>query len=243
MWVIDGHRYPIGGANRRGRAPHRGMARARDRLRRDATGRARRRIGVSPTWTASACGRRSTSRRSRSGSPGSSFSAMADREAGLVAMRAYNDWMFEDWCSPYPDRLIPCQIPWLADPTVAAREIRRNADRGFKAVTLLGEPGRARLPEHLHRALGRVPRARARRPRRSSTCTSDSSGSVTVTSADAPIAVAVAAVPAQRRSGACRLGLLQGPAPVSRAQDHPVGSGRVVGADGDRTDPPGASAA
>ena len=56
-------------------------------------------------------------------------------DLALVAIRAYNDWHLEAWCGAYPDRFVPNQIAYLRDPEVAAAEIRRNAERGFKAVT------------------------------------------------------------------------------------------------------------
>jgi hypothetical protein len=63
-----------------------------------------------------------------------------DRELGLACVRAWNDWHIEAWASPYPDRIIPLQVPWLNDPGVAAQEIRRNAARGFKTVTFVDSP-------------------------------------------------------------------------------------------------------
>ena len=45
-----------------------------------------------------------------------------------------------------PDRFIPNQIPYLRDPDVAADEIRRNAARGFKAVTFSEAPDKLGLP-------------------------------------------------------------------------------------------------
>ena len=48
-------------------------------------------------------------------------------------MRAWNDWHLEAWAGAYPDRIIPCQIPWLLDPEVGAdddpRERRARASR------------------------------------------------------------------------------------------------------------------
>jgi predicted TIM-barrel fold metal-dependent hydrolase len=68
------------------------------------------------------------------------FSQMRDREAGLAALRAYNDWLIDEWCSTAPDRYIPSQLPWLADAVAAAEEIRRNADRGVRAVSFSENP-------------------------------------------------------------------------------------------------------
>jgi predicted TIM-barrel fold metal-dependent hydrolase len=68
------------------------------------------------------------------------FARMADPEVGLACVRAYNDWMLEAWCGVAPDRYVPCQLPWLGDATLAAAEIRRNADRGFRAVSFSENP-------------------------------------------------------------------------------------------------------
>lgn len=80
------------------------------------------------------------------GFAGQRFMRMKDRELGLASMRAYNDWMIESWTGPHPDRIIPCQITWLPDPVVAAAEIRRNAERGFKAVAFSENPEKLGLP-------------------------------------------------------------------------------------------------
>jgi len=80
------------------------------------------------------------------GFAGQAFMRMKDRELGLASMRAYNDWMLEVWSSPYPDRIIPCQVTWLHDPRVAAQEIERNAVRGFKAVSFSENPWKLGLP-------------------------------------------------------------------------------------------------
>ena len=76
------------------------------------------------------------------GFTGSVLSQLRDQAVGLAAVRAYNDWMLEDWCSGAPERFIPCQIPWLSDPELAAGEIRRNAARGFRSVSFSENPGR-----------------------------------------------------------------------------------------------------
>jgi len=69
-----------------------------------------------------------------------------DPDLGLAAMRAWNDWVLEEWCGTDPTRMIPMQLPWLRDPEVAAAEIRRNAERGFKAVTFSESPNGLGLP-------------------------------------------------------------------------------------------------
>jgi predicted TIM-barrel fold metal-dependent hydrolase len=69
-----------------------------------------------------------------------------DPELALAAVRAWNDWHLEEWAGSYPDRIIPCQIPYFLDPEVGAQEIYRNAERGFKAVTFSEGPHLLGLP-------------------------------------------------------------------------------------------------
>ena len=77
-----------------------------------------------------------------SGFCGRVFSQCSDPELGLAVTRAWNDWFHDEWWQPYPDRQVPMGITYLGDPIEAAAEIRRNADRGFVAVTLPEQPHR-----------------------------------------------------------------------------------------------------
>jgi predicted TIM-barrel fold metal-dependent hydrolase len=74
------------------------------------------------------------------------FSQADDSELGLAVTRAWNDWLYEGWYSPYPERIIPLGITWLTDAELGAAEIRRNAERGFRSVTLPERPHRIGLP-------------------------------------------------------------------------------------------------
>jgi predicted TIM-barrel fold metal-dependent hydrolase len=69
-----------------------------------------------------------------------------DSELALAAVRAWNDWHVDEWAGTYPDRIIPCQLPYILDPEVGAQEIYRNAERGFKAVTFTEGPHCLGLP-------------------------------------------------------------------------------------------------
>jgi predicted TIM-barrel fold metal-dependent hydrolase len=64
------------------------------------------------------------------------YSLCSDPDLGLAVTRAYNDWIAEEWHGAYPERIVPLGITWLRDAELGAQEIRRNADRGFTAVTL-----------------------------------------------------------------------------------------------------------
>jgi predicted TIM-barrel fold metal-dependent hydrolase len=80
------------------------------------------------------------------GFAGRVFSASKDPELGLACLRAYNRWHLEAWAGAYPERFIPCQLAWLADPEVAAADIRTNAELGFKAVSFPEGPHRLGFP-------------------------------------------------------------------------------------------------
>jgi predicted TIM-barrel fold metal-dependent hydrolase len=69
-----------------------------------------------------------------------------DPDLALACVRAWNDWMIEEWAGSFPGRIIPMQLPYLLDPVVAAAEVRRNAERGFKAMTFSEAPHLLGLP-------------------------------------------------------------------------------------------------
>jgi predicted TIM-barrel fold metal-dependent hydrolase len=69
-----------------------------------------------------------------------------DRDLALLCVKAYNDWMVEEWTGDSGGRLIPlCLIP-LWDPLLAAEEVRRNAARGVRAVCFSELPAYLELP-------------------------------------------------------------------------------------------------
>ena len=77
---------------------------------------------------------------------GQLFNERKDRELALACVRAYNDWMVEEWSGESGGRLIPlCLIP-LWDPHLTAAEVRRNAARGVHAVAFSELPGSLGLP-------------------------------------------------------------------------------------------------
>lgn len=80
------------------------------------------------------------------GFAGRVFNKLKDRDYGLALVRAWNDWHLEEWCGSHPGRMIPCQLPWLNDPEVGAAEIRRNAARGFRAISFSENPAAHGLP-------------------------------------------------------------------------------------------------
>ncbi len=77
------------------------------------------------------------------------FFGASDPELGHACVRAWNDWVFEEWYEPHPDRIIPLGIAFLADSQLAAAEIRRNAERGLSSRRPTRAPARSRAAEPL----------------------------------------------------------------------------------------------
>src|SRR5215510_10874827 len=77
---------------------------------------------------------------------GQTFTEAKDHDLGLACVRAYNDWMVEEWCAGSGGRLIPLIIVPLWDAELAAAEVRRNADRGVHAVCFSEIPPHLGLP-------------------------------------------------------------------------------------------------
>ena len=83
---------------------------------------------------------------------GQTFTEAKDKELGLLCVKAYNDWMVDEWCGDSGGRLIPlCLIP-LWDAELAAEEVRRNAARGVRGRLLQRDPA---IPRPAERARSR----------------------------------------------------------------------------------------
>ena len=77
---------------------------------------------------------------------GQTFMEAEDKELSDLCVKAYNDWMVEEWCGDSDGRLIPLIIIQLWDAELAAAEVRRNADRGVHAVCFSEIPPYLGLP-------------------------------------------------------------------------------------------------
>ena len=69
-----------------------------------------------------------------------------DKELALLCVRAYNDWMIDEWCGAAPGRYIPLVLIPLWDPTAAAVELERCADKGAHAFAFSENPEPLGLP-------------------------------------------------------------------------------------------------
>ena len=77
---------------------------------------------------------------------GQTFAEAEDRELALACVKAYNDFMVEEWCGDSNGALLPLIIIPLWDADLAAAEVRRNAERGCRAVCFSEIPPNLGLP-------------------------------------------------------------------------------------------------
>lgn len=77
---------------------------------------------------------------------GQMFLESPDKEVADLCVRAFNDWMIEEWCAPSGGRLLPLCLVQLWDPHLAAAEVRRVAAAGVRAITFPELPTYLGLP-------------------------------------------------------------------------------------------------
>jgi len=77
---------------------------------------------------------------------GQVFMEAEDKVLSDLCVKAYNDWMVEEWCGDSGGRLIPLTITHLWDVDLAAAEVYRNAARGVRAVCFSEIPPYLGLP-------------------------------------------------------------------------------------------------
>jgi len=120
---------------------------------------------------------------------GQTFTEAKDKELSLACVKAYNDWMVDEWCGDSNGRLIPLTIIPLWDPQLAADEVRRNAARGVRAVCFSEIPPHLGLPS-IHSGLWDPFFQACEETMTVVNMHIGSSSKMPATSADAPVAVA-----------------------------------------------------
>jgi len=65
---------------------------------------------------------------------GQTFLEAKDKELALICVKAYNDWMIDEWCATDPGRFIPLGIIPLWDPQLAVEEITRIHAKGVNSI-------------------------------------------------------------------------------------------------------------
>ncbi len=78
---------------------------------------------------------------------GQTFMEQDDKELSLLCVKAYNDWIIDEWCAgDARGRLIPLTIIPLWDVDLAVAEVRRCADLGSHAIAFSENPYPLGLP-------------------------------------------------------------------------------------------------
>lgn len=77
---------------------------------------------------------------------GQRFGMAKDKELALACIRAYNDFIIEEWCAGSGGRLVPMGIVPLWDGKLAADEVRSLAERGVPTITFSEAPHLLGLP-------------------------------------------------------------------------------------------------
>jgi len=77
---------------------------------------------------------------------GTRFLEAEDKDLALAIVRAWNDWMLDEWCAAYPERFIPQTLVPLWDVPAAVVEIERCAEKGSRAVLFTENPHPLGLP-------------------------------------------------------------------------------------------------
>lgn len=77
---------------------------------------------------------------------GTLFLEGQDRELAYLCVKAWNDFVLDEWCATAPDRLIPVAILPLWDVDLCVAEIHRTAAKGAKAISFPENPAPLGLP-------------------------------------------------------------------------------------------------
>ena len=77
---------------------------------------------------------------------GQLFLEASDKEFALTCVKAYNDWMIEEWCGSAPGRYIPLTLIPLWDPQLAVKELERCAAMGSTSFAFSENPEPLGLP-------------------------------------------------------------------------------------------------
>lgn len=77
---------------------------------------------------------------------GQLFMEASDRDFGLVCLKAYNDWLIEEWCATAPGRYIPLVLIPMWEPKLAVEEMERCAAKGATSFLFSENPWKLGLP-------------------------------------------------------------------------------------------------
>ena len=77
---------------------------------------------------------------------GRKFAQLKDKELALECVRAWNDFILDEWCPGAPDLLVPMTITALWDIELAVAEVERCLTKGTRALSFVDDPAKMGLP-------------------------------------------------------------------------------------------------
>ena len=77
---------------------------------------------------------------------GRKFGTFNDKDLALECVRAWNDFVIDEWCGAAPEVFVPMTIAPVWDAELAAAETRRCLDRGSKALCWVENPANIGQP-------------------------------------------------------------------------------------------------
>jgi len=80
------------------------------------------------------------------GFAGRKFATFEDKDLALTCVRAWNDWILDEWCPTAPEMYVPMTIAPVWDAELAAEETRRCLEKGTKALCWMEDPANLGLP-------------------------------------------------------------------------------------------------
>jgi predicted TIM-barrel fold metal-dependent hydrolase len=135
---------------------------------------------------------------------GTMFQNIKDAELALLCTQAWNDFVHEEWVTPYPDRFIPVGILPYWDIDASIVELRRLAARGVRAISFPENPAPLGHPsfhsDHWDRLFDVFEEVDAVACMHFGT-----SGQVHLTAPDAPMAVMITLMGTNSMSAVCDL--------------------------------------
>lgn len=79
---------------------------------------------------------------------GALFPSFKDKELADLSVRAWNDFIFEEWCPTAPEMFVPMFLVQLWNPDLIVDEIERNLQRGAKAICIPEDTSHLGLPSY-----------------------------------------------------------------------------------------------
>jgi len=73
---------------------------------------------------------------------GQAFMEAKDLDLGLLCVKAWNDWMLDEWCGSAPGRYIPATLIPLWDTSLAVAEIERCVEKGSRGIIFSENPNK-----------------------------------------------------------------------------------------------------